>query len=166
MELKDTKNETTVETYDQSDCTLAPRELIEQSGIYEICHQDEPRASDPDAQHHLSFLPPLRRQGALQDSGIGSTYFGRSRLSGRTTENGQPFPQDGDSNLYVPHATRSSAWFPIPARQFTSLVKQSPRRGSIGSRTRNTACLIAQASKLETNFRHDQSDWMKCALNC
>jgi hypothetical protein len=45
MELKDTKNETTVETYDQSDCTLAPGELIEQSWIYEICHQDEPRAS-------------------------------------------------------------------------------------------------------------------------
>ena len=45
MELKDTKTETTLETYDQSDCTLAPGELIEQSGIYEICHQDEPRAS-------------------------------------------------------------------------------------------------------------------------
>jgi len=45
MELKDTNIETTVETFDQSDCTLAPGELIEQSGIYEICHQDEPRAS-------------------------------------------------------------------------------------------------------------------------
>lgn len=32
-------------TFDQTDCTLAPGELIEQSGIYEICHQDEPRAS-------------------------------------------------------------------------------------------------------------------------
>jgi len=41
MELKDSN----IETYDQSDCTLAPGELIEQSGIYEICHQNEPRAS-------------------------------------------------------------------------------------------------------------------------
>ena len=41
MELKDTN----IETFDQSDCTLAPGELIEHSGIYEICHQDEPRAS-------------------------------------------------------------------------------------------------------------------------
>jgi hypothetical protein len=41
MGLKDTN----IETYDQSDCTLVPGELIEQSGIYEICHQDEPRAS-------------------------------------------------------------------------------------------------------------------------
>jgi hypothetical protein len=32
-------------TFDQTDCTLAPGELIKQSGIYEICHQDEPRAS-------------------------------------------------------------------------------------------------------------------------
>src|SRR5438270_1014236 len=38
-------NDTNVETFDQSDCTLAPGELIEQSGIYEICHHDEPRAS-------------------------------------------------------------------------------------------------------------------------
>jgi len=45
MALKDTNIETTVETYDQSDCTLAPGELIKQSGIYEICHQNEPRAS-------------------------------------------------------------------------------------------------------------------------
>ena len=31
--------------YDQSDCTLSPGELVEQSGIYEICHSDEPRAT-------------------------------------------------------------------------------------------------------------------------
>jgi hypothetical protein len=31
--------------FDQTDCTLAPGELVEQSGIYEICHQDEPRTS-------------------------------------------------------------------------------------------------------------------------
>jgi hypothetical protein len=40
MELNDN-----IEIFDQSDCTLAPGELIEQSGIYEICHHDEPRAS-------------------------------------------------------------------------------------------------------------------------
>jgi ribosomal protein L37E len=45
MELKDTNVETIIETFNQSDCTLAPGDLIEQSGIYEICHQDEPRAS-------------------------------------------------------------------------------------------------------------------------
>jgi hypothetical protein len=38
-------NDNNIETFDQSDCTLAPGELIEQSGIYEICHHDEPRAS-------------------------------------------------------------------------------------------------------------------------
>lgn len=32
-------------TFDQTDCFLAPGELVQQSGIYEICHQDEPRAS-------------------------------------------------------------------------------------------------------------------------
>jgi hypothetical protein len=32
-------------TFDQTDCSLVPGELVEQSGIYEICHQDEPRAS-------------------------------------------------------------------------------------------------------------------------
>jgi hypothetical protein len=31
--------------FDQTDCILAPGELVEQSGIYEICHQDEPRAT-------------------------------------------------------------------------------------------------------------------------
>jgi len=31
--------------FDQSDCTLCPGELIEHSGIYEICHQDEDRAT-------------------------------------------------------------------------------------------------------------------------
>ena len=29
--------------YDQSDCLMSPGELVIQSGIYEICHQDEPR---------------------------------------------------------------------------------------------------------------------------
>jgi hypothetical protein len=34
-----------ITTFDQTDCFLAPGELVQQSGIYEICHQDEPRAS-------------------------------------------------------------------------------------------------------------------------
>ena len=29
--------------YDQSDCLISPGELVTQSGIYEICHKDEPR---------------------------------------------------------------------------------------------------------------------------
>lgn len=29
--------------YDQSDCPLNPGEMVDQSGIYEICHSDEPR---------------------------------------------------------------------------------------------------------------------------
>lgn len=31
--------------FDQSDCTLVPGETVEESGIYEICHSDEPRNS-------------------------------------------------------------------------------------------------------------------------
>jgi len=41
MELND-KN---IDIFDQTDCTLTPGELVESSGIYEICHHDEPRAS-------------------------------------------------------------------------------------------------------------------------
>jgi hypothetical protein len=39
MSLRDTA------VFDQSDCTLLPGELIEHSGIYEICHFDEDRAT-------------------------------------------------------------------------------------------------------------------------
>lgn len=31
--------------YDVSDCTLSPGELVDESGIYEICHADEPRVT-------------------------------------------------------------------------------------------------------------------------
>lgn len=31
--------------FDQSDCTINPGELIEHSGIYEICHDDESRST-------------------------------------------------------------------------------------------------------------------------
>jgi hypothetical protein len=31
--------------FDQTDCTLNPGELIQHSGIYEICHEDESRAT-------------------------------------------------------------------------------------------------------------------------
>ncbi|MGC2695901.1 MAG: hypothetical protein WA738_08925 [Candidatus Angelobacter sp.] len=36
---------TNIQIFDQSDCTLTPGELIECSGIYEICHHDESRAT-------------------------------------------------------------------------------------------------------------------------
>lgn len=29
--------------YDQSDCHLKPGEMVQESGVYEICHLDEPR---------------------------------------------------------------------------------------------------------------------------
>jgi hypothetical protein len=41
MELQETNNT----IFDQSDCTLTPGELVEHSGIYEICHHDEPRST-------------------------------------------------------------------------------------------------------------------------
>jgi hypothetical protein len=56
-------NDTNIEAFDQSDCTLAPGELIEQSGIYEICHQDEPRASVILMRH--SIFPFCRRCGEM-----------------------------------------------------------------------------------------------------
>ncbi len=31
--------------FDQTDCTINPGELIQHSGIYEICHEDESRAT-------------------------------------------------------------------------------------------------------------------------
>jgi hypothetical protein len=31
--------------FDQTDCLLVPGGLVEQSGIYEICHHDEPRST-------------------------------------------------------------------------------------------------------------------------
>lgn len=40
MELKDINN-----PFDQADCALAPGELVQHSGIYEICHHDEPRST-------------------------------------------------------------------------------------------------------------------------
>jgi len=39
------KQHSTATRYDQSDCTLIPGESVEQSGIYEICHSDEPRTT-------------------------------------------------------------------------------------------------------------------------
>jgi hypothetical protein len=37
--------ESKLEIYDQSDCTLTPGEPVLESGVYEICHFDEPRRS-------------------------------------------------------------------------------------------------------------------------
>src|SRR5215469_46867 len=31
--------------FDQSDCLLLPGETVQESGVYEICHSDEPRSS-------------------------------------------------------------------------------------------------------------------------
>ena len=31
--------------YDRSDCVLVPGEVVQCSGVYEICHSDEPRAT-------------------------------------------------------------------------------------------------------------------------
>jgi hypothetical protein len=32
-------------SFDQSDCTINPGEVIQHSGVYEICHEDESRAT-------------------------------------------------------------------------------------------------------------------------
>lgn len=47
--------------YDQSDCSLIPGESVEQSGIYEICHSDEPRTSLLLLRN--SYFPFCRRCG-------------------------------------------------------------------------------------------------------
>jgi hypothetical protein len=47
--------------FDQDDCQLAPGELVRQSGIYEICHQDEPRATVILMRH--TVFPYCRRCG-------------------------------------------------------------------------------------------------------
>jgi hypothetical protein len=48
---------------DQSDCPLSPGELVEHSGIYEICHVDEPRVSVLLTRH--TIFPYCRRCGDL-----------------------------------------------------------------------------------------------------
>jgi hypothetical protein len=48
-------------SFDQSDCTLIPGEAVTQSGIYEICHSDEPRTSLLLLRN--SFFPFCRRCG-------------------------------------------------------------------------------------------------------
>jgi hypothetical protein len=47
--------------YDQSDCTILPGAFVEQSGIYEICHSDEPRATLLLLRN--SFFPYCRKCG-------------------------------------------------------------------------------------------------------
>jgi hypothetical protein len=46
---------------DQSDCPFSVGELVEQSGIYEICHVDEPRVSVLLIRH--TIFPYCRRCG-------------------------------------------------------------------------------------------------------
>lgn len=48
-------------TYNPSDCPLCPGELVTYSGIYEICHQDEPRAQALLVRH--SIFPLCKRCG-------------------------------------------------------------------------------------------------------
>jgi hypothetical protein len=50
-----------MEQYDQSDCTLNPGEIVEHSGIYEICHSDEPRTTLLLLRN--SFFPFCRKCG-------------------------------------------------------------------------------------------------------
>jgi hypothetical protein len=47
--------------YDQSDCALIPGDIVEQSGIYEICHSDEPRTTLLLLRN--SFFPYCRKCG-------------------------------------------------------------------------------------------------------
>lgn len=42
---KKSMEETNNLLFDQMDCTIAPGELVQHSGIYEICHHDEPRST-------------------------------------------------------------------------------------------------------------------------
>ena len=55
--------EPTKPIFDQTDCTLCPGELVEYSGIYEICHHDEPRASVLLMRN--TIFPYCRRCGEL-----------------------------------------------------------------------------------------------------
>ncbi len=57
-----TKNET-LSRFEQSDCTLSPGEIVEQSGVYEICHADEPRT--PVLLLKNTFFPYCRQCGNL-----------------------------------------------------------------------------------------------------
>ena len=47
--------------YDQSDCTIVPGDVVEDSGIYEICHSDEPRTTLLLLRN--SFFPYCRKCG-------------------------------------------------------------------------------------------------------
>ena len=47
--------------YDQSDCTILPGDVVEESGIYEICHSDEPRTTL--LLLRSSFFPYCRKCG-------------------------------------------------------------------------------------------------------
>lgn len=50
-------------SFDQSDCTLVPGESVEESGIYEICHSDEPRSSLILLRN--TFFPHCKQCGSL-----------------------------------------------------------------------------------------------------
>jgi len=52
-----------ITSFENTDCLLAPGELVQQSGIYEVCHQDEPRASLILMRN--SFFPYCRKCGEM-----------------------------------------------------------------------------------------------------
>jgi hypothetical protein len=51
----------TLQKLDQSDCPFSVGELVEESGIYEICHVDEPRVTVLLTRH--TIFPYCRRCG-------------------------------------------------------------------------------------------------------
>ena len=49
--------------YDQSDCTRSPGDEVKESGVYEICHADEPKATALLLRN--TFFPYCRQCGDL-----------------------------------------------------------------------------------------------------
>jgi hypothetical protein len=59
MELRNTNQQ----IFDQAECLLSPGELVQYSGIYEICHHDEPRSTVIFIRN--TIFPYCRRCGDL-----------------------------------------------------------------------------------------------------
>jgi len=57
------ENNQMLKKLDQTDCPFSVGELVEQSGIYEICHVDEPRVTVLLTRH--TIFPYCRRCGDL-----------------------------------------------------------------------------------------------------
>jgi hypothetical protein len=138
MELKDRN----IAIYDQTDCTLVPGELVDQSGIYEICHRDEPRASVILMRN--TIFPYCRRCGET--------------VRYKILELVPHISEDPDFQEDPPETDNPSHKMEIQTSTF-------PRRGSIRFRTPNTACRIKLPSRWETDSRPVQSARLACALN-